>query len=111
MRPLKVVSEGERRWVQERVGEWEERLARMRSLSLRLEGEVGERHRRILKDLVVRAEDFKTRWEQIRSRLYVAEEEWGGILASLESLERAYEEVRDEIEPLFPPEASGGVAT
>ena len=107
---FRVVAEGEKRMVQEKVGEWEERLSRMRAASLRLEGEAGERYRQILQSLVVKAEGFKARWEQTRSRLYVAEEEWRGVLEALETLEQAYEEVRREVEPPSPSEASDGLA-
>jgi len=107
---FKVLAEGEGRPVQEKVREWEERLARMRATSLRLEGEVGERYRQILQDLVVKAEGFKARWQQVRSRLYVAEEEWRVVLEALETLERAYEEVRGQVEPVFPSGARGRVA-
>lgn len=109
-KPFRVVPEGEKRRVQEKVGEWEELLRRMRFASLRLEGEAGERYRQILKGLVIRAEALKARWEQIRSRLYVAEAEWRGVLESLESLEQAYEEVRGEVESRSPSETSDGLA-
>ncbi len=110
VRPFRVLTEGERGWGQERVREWEERLRRMRAVSLRLEGETGARYRQILKDLVVKEQEFLTRWEQVRSRLYVAEEEWRGLLEALETLERTYEEVRGQVEPLFPSEAQEGLA-
>lgn len=99
VQPSRVLTEGERQGIQEKVREWEEHLAWMRAVSLRLKGEVGERYRQILRNLVVKEQEFLTRWEQVRSRLYVTEEEWLGVLETLKTLERTYEEVRGEVEP------------
>lgn len=109
-KPFRLLDEAEKRRVQEKVREWEKRLARMRSTSLRLEEEPRERYRQILRDLAEKAEEFKLRWERIRSRLYVAEAEWQGVLESLESLERAYAEVQGMVESLSPSETSEGMA-
>lgn len=96
---FRMIQELERQHIEGRLNEWEARLSRMRLTALTLQGEAKERYRTILRELTVKAVTLRARWQQARSRLYVGVEEWQQVVEALEALERAYEEVRGELEP------------